>query len=202
MINRDKFFDGVRSGPFPGHLTTDQVRGMGELLDVWEEVANTEPWKSQHRPSWLWYPAVNLANVYRETGGLMVPVREGFAKTDAAARRAVRGRKYAVTVKGVMYYGRGRIQNTWFQNYEKLSKRFGVDLVSNPDLILTDSALDAQITVHGHLEGIWSGHKLSDYLEKNPPDLINSRRCVNILDHAAEIAATAKAFYNDLRAAA
>ena len=195
MIDRKIFFNGVRSGPYSGKLTTDQVRGLGELLDVWEKIGYKNPW----------YPAVNLANVYRETGGMMLPVREGFRKTDAAARSFVKrqGYKYSVVVNGHVYYGRGRIQNTWDYNYKALTKRFGFDFYNNPDAILDDSKRDAEITVIGHLEGLWSSgkHPLSKFLDKQPPDLINSRRGVNGLDHAGEIAGVAKQFYADLVAA-
>lgn len=195
MIDREAFFAGVRQGPFPGKLSADQVRGMTEMLDVWERVGFKN----------AWYPAVNLANVYRETGGLMVPVREGFAKTDEAARRHVarRGYKYAKVVNGHVYYGRGRIQNTWDYNYKALTKRFGFNFYDDPDAILTDSKRDAEITVMGHLEGLWTAgkHPLSRYLDSSPPDLLNSRRGVNGTDHAAEIAGVAKQFYADLIAA-
>lgn len=195
MIDRGLFFAGVRSGPFPGRLSDEQVRGMNELLDVWERVGYKN----------AWYPAVNLANVYRETGGMMVPVREGFAHDDAGARRSVThaGRAYAKVVNGHVYYGRGRVQNTWDYNYKALSKRFGYDFYNDPDAILTDSKRDAEITVMGHLEGLWTAgkHPLSQYLDQTPPDLIGSRHGVNGTDHAAEIAAVAKQFYADLRAA-
>lgn len=194
-IDRKVFFAGVRHGPFPGKLSADQVRGMSEMLDVWERVGFKNPW----------YPAVNLANVYRETGGMMVPVREGFAKTDAAARRHVarQNYKYAKVVNGHVYYGRGRIQNTWDYNYKALTKRFGYDFYNDPDAILTDSKRDAEITVLGHIEGLWSSgkHPLKRYLDQTPPDLFNSRRGVNGTDHAAEISGIAKQFYADLVAA-
>lgn len=194
-IDRELFFAGVRNGPFPGKLTAGQTRGMSELLDVWEAIGFKN----------AWYPAVNLANVYRETGGMMLPVREGFASSDAEARKVVAnaGRKYAKVINGHVYYGRGRIQNTWDYNYKALTKRFGFDFYNDPDAILTDSKRDAEITVKGHLEGLWSSgkHPLSKFLDKAPPDLLGSRRGVNGTDHAAEIAGVAKQFYADLKAA-
>lgn len=196
MIDRAKLFAGLRHGLFPGTLTAGQVRGIGELLDVWERVGFKN----------LWYPAVNLANVFRETGGMMVPVREGFCKSDADARRYVtrQGYKYAAEVNGHVYYGRGRIQNTWDFNYKALTKRFGFDFYNDPDAILTDSKRDAELTVIGHIEGLWTAgkHPLSRYLDQSPPDLIGSRRGVNGTDHAAEIAGYAKQIYADLIQAA
>lgn len=198
MIDRAKFFEAIRHSPFLGHLTDQQVQGMSDLLNVWERVG----WKS------AWYPAVNFANIYRETGGLMWPVREGFKKTDEEARQHVlmmfnRGiihSDYAAPSHGHSWFGRGRVQTTFYDNYVKVGKRFGIDCVNHPEVLL-DSAVDAEVAVVGHLEGIWTGHKLSDYLDRKPPDLINSRRCINGTDHAQEIAGVAKQFFADFTAA-
>jgi len=36
MIDRKKFFDGVRQQPFSGKLTKTNVEGMTAVLDEWE----------------------------------------------------------------------------------------------------------------------------------------------------------------------
>lgn len=210
-MDRKTFFAGVRRGPFPGKLTAEQVRGMSELLDVWERVGFKN----------AWYPAVNFANVYRETGGRMMPVietRNGSEKSNPSVETAIarlesswkRGRMpwvktpyWRKDAQGRSWLGRGRIQNTWEYNYKAITKRFGRDVHADPDILLNDSKFDAEVTVIGHIEGLWSNgkHPLSKYLDKNPPDLINSRRGVNGLDHAAEIAGVAKQFFSDLIAA-
>lgn len=35
-MNRSKFFDLIRNGPFPGSLTADQVAGTSAILDEWD----------------------------------------------------------------------------------------------------------------------------------------------------------------------
>lgn len=221
-IDRKVFFAGVRQGPFPGKLSADQVRGMNELLDVWENVGFKN----------AWYPAVNFANVYRETGGRMMPVietRRGDEDKNPSVDQAIsrlesswkRGKMpwvktayWRKDAQGRSWLGRGRIQWTWDYNYKAGQKRFGINIYDDPDILLRDSKLDAYMTVKGHLEGIWSSgkHPLSKYLDKLPiiikdSDVVankalrESRRGVNGLDHADEIASIAKQFYADLVAA-
>lgn len=186
------FYTYVRNSPFGGRLTQEQVNGTEQLLEAWRENGDGDNRKL----------AYILAGVFHETGGKMIPVREGFASSDAGARRAVKklfdqGRikvNYAASIEGVSYYGRGRIQNTWYRNYANLAERFGAPLVADPDLLLRDGALDAKVTVVGHLEGIWTGKKLGDYFNGNTSDPKGARRVVNGTDKSSLIATYYEAF--------
>lgn len=84
------------------------------------------------------------------------------------------------------YYGRGFVQLTWLKNYEIMSKRIGVDLVKYPDLAL-DTTNAAKIIITGMYEGLFTGKKLSDYINATKADYINARRIVNGIDKAALI---------------
>lgn len=198
MIDRAAFYASVRKSLFGGRLSQSQVDGMNDLLDAWDVSGFTDL-------RWLAYI---LGGVYAEVGKRMVPVREGFAATDAGARAAVAklyasgriSRNYALPVNGVSYYGRGRIQNTHYDNYLKLQNRFGYPFVKQPDLLL-ESKIDATVTVRGHAEGIWTGKKLGDYFTPTRSDWTNARRIVNGTDRAAEIAGYAKKFHEALVAA-
>lgn len=68
--------------------------------------------------------AYGLATARREVGAGMVPVREGFKKTDAEACAYVLRHyptKYGRPAGrwGHVYYGRGYVQLTWLKNYER-----------------------------------------------------------------------------------
>jgi len=77
------------------------------------------------------------------------------------------------------YYGRGFSQLTWKANYEKFQKRTGLPLVLNPDLVLNPE-VGAEILVDGMMNGLFSGVKLSRYIQPGkPPDFIRARRVVN-----------------------
>lgn len=86
------------------------------------------------------------------------------------------------------YYGRGFVQITWKDNYEKMGKLIGVDLVNNPDKAL-DPIYAAQIMVVGLMKGVFTGKKLSDYINGNTADFYNARRTVgNIMVNGKDTA--------------
>ena len=102
----------------------------------------------------------------------------------------------SVYLKGKKYYpfyGRGFVQLTWRDNYEKESKRLGLKLLTNPDLVL-DVKIAANIAVHGMIKGVFTGKKLSDYITANKTDFPNSRRIINGIDKMALIASYASLF--------
>jgi hypothetical protein len=71
--------------------------------------------------------AASIATTAIETAHTFLPVREAFWLSEAW--RAANLRYYE-------FYGRGLIQLTWRENYERLSPACGVDLVAEPDLAL------------------------------------------------------------------
>lgn len=196
-MNRVTFYSNLRKSKalFGTRLSQQQVDGMEGILDASEQVGDGQPETL----------AYALATAYHETGRRMVPVREGFAKTDAGARRAVnnlarkRGPRSAVAryaqpqpPHGHVYYGRGHVQLTWLDNYRASSKDAGVDLVANPDAML-DPVISARVLILGLIDGRWNGrgYGLHHYL---PEDPIEARRTVNLLDKAAQIAGYYRAF--------
>lgn len=198
-MNRSKFYEALRardSGLFGTSLSGAQVKGIDGIIDAFNAVGDG-------KPDTLAYA---LATAYHETGRRMVPVREGFATTDAGARRAVgalakrRGPQSAVAryaqpqpPHGHVYYGRGHVQLTWKENYQRSSKDAGTDLVRNPDAML-DPVISARVLILGLLDGRWNGQRkgLRYYLDAGDP--VRARRTVNVLDKAREIAAYHNAF--------
>lgn len=97
-----------------------------------------------------------------------------------------------------LYYGRGETQNTWFTNYEKLSKVFGVDFLRNPDLLLTQE-WSTKVTLYSMKTGLYTGKKLSDYIYQSKKDYVGARRIINGTDKAQLIAGYAEMFEKALR---
>ena len=95
------------------------------------------------------------------------------------------------------YYGRGYVQLTWKNNYEKYSGLLGIDLVGTPDLAL-EPGVAAFVLVHGFKTGTFTGRKISDYISADKTDFVNARRCINGLDKAYEIARLAEKFMTQL----
>lgn len=154
------FFDAVRKSLFGGRLTAEQVDGLSRIVRAGMGYKLSRP-----------DLAYVLATVHHETGRRMQPLREGFVKTDASARRAVAN----LFAKGIIrtnyalpdgpykqsYYGRGLVQITWLTNYEKFAKRLGIDLVRNPDLAL-EWEHSLAILFIGMQEGMFTKYSLDE----------------------------------------
>lgn len=207
-LNRQVFFSRVRHGPFPGKLTQSQVEGMNHLLDTWEQMGTEDP---RHL-------AYTLATDFHETGARMQPVREGFARSDAGARQAVnklaarRGPDSAVAKyakphpeTGHVYYGRGDVQLTWYDNYVKMGRILGLPLAQKPDMVL-DPKVSKMILVEGMLNGAskdgdFTGKALEDYFNDESDDPVNARQIVNGTDKALLIASYHDEFLEAIEAA-
>lgn len=197
-IDRKVFFAYAKKSPFGNRLSQEQVDGMEEILAHWEGHPNNAD---------IRHLAYMLATVFHETGGKMIPVREGFGKNDSEARKRVAGRAYAVedpkTKK--MYYGRGLVQITWKRNYAVLSELVGCDLVSNPDLAL-DKKIAVDILFEGMMRGTsskgdFTGKSLEDYFNDTKDDPVSARKIINGKDKAELIASYHRAFLDSIKAA-
>ena len=163
-----EFFDVVRV-KF-GALSQKQVEGFNVLLDF------TSNLPIRHR-------AYILATAWHETARTMQPLRE-YGKGQ--------GKKYGVPdpITGQIYYGRGYVQLTWKDNYEKACKRLkqldlisaSLDFVKDPDLVMR-TAIAAHIIVIGMKEGWFTDKKLSDFYAYE-----DMRKIVNGTDKAKTIA--------------
>ena len=207
-MNRREYFDYLRKNPvvFGSTLSQEAVTGIEGILDAMIAVGDG-------RSKTLAYA---LATAYHETGQKMVPVREGFAKTDEAAVKAVallaskRGASSAPArygkpdgPYGKCYYGRGHVQLTWRDNYRQCSKDAGVDLEKDPDAML-DPVISARILIRGLIDGRWNknGRGIAFYLPDNGPDnLVDARRTVNLTDQWAAIGQYYTAFLRAIDAA-
>lgn len=197
-MDRVKLFAALRSrgsGVFGTSLSQGQVDGIEAILDSC----------ARNRVRDVHHVSNILAQVYRETGGRMSPVRETFATSDTQAIQRLESAWKAGQLKWVKTpywrdgaFGRGPIQITHWSMYEKMGKRLGVPLRQNPGLAL-DPKIGADIAVVGMSEGMFTGKKLSDYrfpAALDAPVEDNPRRIVNGNDGSdAEVARFHRAFY-------
>jgi putative chitinase len=98
---------------------------------------------------------------------------------------------------GQIYYGRGYVQLTWKENYERFSRELDIDLVNNPSLALQYD-IAADILVIGMKKGLFTGKKLNDYINDEKTDFEGARWIVNRQDRASDIAQYAIAWYDKL----
>jgi hypothetical protein len=155
-IDRKRFFDNFPKKSLDNKPLTDpRKEGFNAIFDSWEK-----------RGAGLDVGglAYAFATAWHETGALMQPVREGFAKTDAGAVAAVTAfcakkgiKNYAARqANGKSYYGRGYVQLTFADNYTKMGKTlgFGTELFDDPDKVL-DPEIGADILVAGMIGGLF-----------------------------------------------
>ena len=185
-LNRAVFFDNVR-GLFQGRLNQSQVDGLNALLDAVNGCRINEA-------------AYMLATAYHETARTMQPIEEyGKGRGRDYGKRLKMSRKpYSDTLP--LYYGRGYVQLTWYENYDKAGRLLGIDLLNKPELAL-DAAIAAKIMREGMIEGWFTGKKLNDYVGLRTADYVGARRIINGTDKANLIAGYAVAFELALRKA-
>lgn len=181
-MDRGKFFAAVRSDPFGGRLTQVQVEGCEAIFDACDRGGVTDP---RHQ-------ANILAQVHHETGGQMEPVKEtvfAWSKDRHPSDAEVIRRLDAAWAKGQLtwvktpywrdgWFGRGLIQITFRDNYDKLGKAIGVDLVGSRERAL-ELRTSADIAVVGMRDGLFTGKKLADYFNASRDDPAAARAIVN-----------------------
>jgi hypothetical protein len=170
-MNDHAFFDIVRHSVFGGALTPNQVEGLNKILDYRDEK----------------YPAITeaqfayiLATAFWESARTMQPI------TELGTERYLRAKPY------YPWIGRGLVQVTWDYNYKKFGALHPEDMLKWPQ------ALDALF--RGMLDGMFTAHKLSEFVNAEKADFFHARKVVNGLDKAAVISTIALCFWKALQA--
>ncbi|MBK8200636.1 MAG: hypothetical protein IPK75_20055 [Acidobacteria bacterium] len=191
-MDRKTFFDGYR-GAF-GKLNQSQVDGIETLLGFIEA----------DDPSDIRNVAYLLATTKHECADTWEPIEERGPQKyfDKYGYNTTIGRTLGNTQPGdgYLYRGRGYVQLTGRRNYTIFGDLLGIDLVGNPYLAKDPKTAFAIMAV-GMARGLFTGKKLSDYINAGGTDYINARRVVNGLDKAQLIADYAGAFEKVIRAA-
>lgn len=189
-INTDKFCASyISANP---DMSSQAQEGFAALVSA----LATDPDLSDVR-----WAAYMLATVKHECADRWHPIEE-FGKGA--------GRPYGVETQvqdanGVTYtntyYGRGYVQLTWKLNYDKVGQAIGL---GNSLVLHPEHALEPQtaytIMSYGMRTGIFTGKKLSDYIQDQQCDYFNARRTINGLDRADLIQGYATQFENLLKA--
>lgn len=180
-MNKAKFYDCIRENIFKS-LTQAQVESIEAILNECVNIIDNR---------WVAYI---FGTTYHETAYRMVPVEEiGKGKNKQYGKKVKQnGEPYEYPDK--IYYGRGFVQLTWYENYERMGNILNIPLLEQPELAL-NSEISAKILVEGMTRGLFTGKKLSNYFNSTKEDWINARRIVNGLDRATTIASYSKRFF-------
>lgn len=196
-MNRALFFATLRKH-FGGKFSAPQVAGIEALLDEGRDLP-------------LHHMANVLAQVRRETGGHMAPIKETVMpghKDKNPSDETVKARLEKAYKAGKLpwvktpywrdgWFGRGQLQVTHERNYRK----FGI---TDPNKML-DMATSARVAVEGMVRGLFTGKRLADFdfpAALDDPPGMNPRRIVNGKDDSdAEVAKFHRQFASALEAA-
>lgn len=173
-----RFYDAIRP-MFGAELSTKEFQGIDAVLKAF----NTYP---------IEYAAYALATVYHETAKTMQPIEEygRGARYDYGKKLKMSRKPY--TTPNKLYYGRGFVQLTWYENYANMTAAarkagYNWDMLNNPELLL-NVYVSAFVMKYGMLNGSFTGKKLSDYFAEGKEQPINARRIINGTDKADLIA--------------
>jgi len=160
-----------------GKLSQAQVDGINFLVSVLEE----------HQELSLAQAAYILATAWHETAKTMQPVIEYGSE------------KYLKSKQYYPYIGYGYVQLTWLSNYKRMGDYLKIDLVKNPKLAL-QADIAARVMIVGMKKGMFTGKRLSDYINQHKKDYVGARYIVNGTDKAELIAGYAEIFEKALEA--
>lgn len=180
ILNRKETYNGIRK-EF-GKLAIKQVQGFEVIFNEWEKSGYSDL-------RWLAYM---LATAWHETAQTMQPIAEyGKGKNRPYGKRIKHsGRPYTDQI--AIYYGRGYVQLTWYENYELMGRLLGINLLEYPTL-----AMKPEIAVKIMFEGMtrgssnvgdFTGKCLEMYFNDKTNDPKGARRIINGTDRADLIA--------------
>ena len=159
-----------------GKLTQEQVEGINFLVSAFDADKD------------ITYPqaAYMLATAWHETATKMQPVIEYGSE------------QYLKSKPYYPYIGYGYVQLTWPANYKRMGDYLKIDLLSNPKLALQPD-IAIKIMIAGMKNGMFTGKKLSDYINATTKNYLSARRIINGTDQAQKIADYAVTFEKALR---
>jgi hypothetical protein len=135
----------------------------------------------------------------------MQPIEEWGKGRGKSYGRKIKQNGQIYTWPDQIYYGRGDVQLTWYENYEQMGKIMGIPLLEKPDLAL-DPDISAQILVEGMIlgksrRGDFTGYSLENFFNPQRDDPFGARRIINGLDSAHTIAGYHHKFLEAIRKA-
>jgi len=162
-IDRAVFYARLRASKLLGPTISDvEFAGLQGILAAWEE---------QGWPADLRFVAYTMATAWHE------------ARLNAGIREIGKGAGYSYGKPagpyGLIYYGRGPSQLTWYDNYVKFGRLLSLDLARNPDLALVPE-IGAAILIIGSRDGLFrAGKTLAKFFNERTDNPVGARDIIN-----------------------
>jgi hypothetical protein len=140
MSGTKHLYDTIRP-MFGGHLLQSQIDGIETILTAITAAGITD----NHKTAYM------LATVFHECAKKMQPIAEfgkgaGHDYGKKLKMGTGPGHRVPYTTPDKLYYGRGYVQLTWYENYQSMAHLLHVELLENPELAL-DPAIAANIMI-------------------------------------------------------
>lgn len=137
-----------------------------------------------------------LATAYHESK--FIPCEEIGKGTNKPYGKKIKYNRKPYTSPNKIYYGRGFVQLTWYELYERFGTLLEIDLLNNPELALQPK-IASEILVLGMVKGLFTGVKLITFINKNSLNFYGARKIINGLDRADLVKDYANKFYNIIK---
>lgn len=177
-MNKNIFFQDIQKSLFNGRLNNSQKRGIDNKLTAFDiyDIVDVR------------WQAYMLATCYHETARAMQPIEEIGKGAGRPYGKKIKHNRTVYVHPDKLYFGRGDVQLTWYDNYERMGKLLNLPLLKYPELAL-EPDISARIMTEGMTKGIsnrgdFTGVSLEEYFNNHKEDPINARRIINGLDQA------------------
>ena len=177
-METDKFFNEINKNLFKGSLSNRQKQGINYKLKAFDKHDNTDDrWR-----------AYMLATSYHETARTMQPIEESGKGAGKPYGQKYKYNRTIYVEPNRLFYGRGDVQLTWFENYEMMGRLLNLPLLNEPELALVPE-ISASIMIEGMTRGRsnrgdFTGVSLENFFNANREDPFNARKIINGLDCA------------------
>jgi len=177
-INTTTFKNEVKTSIFGGVLLDSPRDGLDALIA--EQAAH--------------WPDINLnalayiiATAHFETGGRFVPSAEIGQGAGKLYGHYLKRSAVVYSDSTQLFYGRGLVLLAWYENYVLAGAAAGVDLLENPDAMLT-LPVAACALFHGMTEGWYTGATLAQHFDGDAADWLGARDIIRREDRAQLVA--------------
>ncbi|EOL9002362.1 hypothetical protein ACM915_000055 [Cronobacter turicensis] len=195
----------------PGTPALSQT-SQKNLRKILESINNFYPEHSEYKPN-LYSISYMLATTRHET--YYFPTGEYFSEQPEvgginyfnkydpflAATTSLKDRAIAngntQQGDGYKYRGRGCVHLTWKNNYQKAMDNFGTDYVGQPELA-SDLKYAVPLMIWDMEDGVFTGKKLSSYINSDKIDYEGARNIINGSDQKTLIASYVLKFQKNL----
>jgi len=188
MVDKQFFYKTAREQGLLNKLNQKQIDSIDAIINYWDGAGYTDL-------RWLAYI---LATTKHETANTMLPIEEYGKGKGRSYGKKIKHSGIKYTIPDKLYFGRGYVQLTWYENYDLIGRLLGIDLLGNPEFAL-DVKVATKILFEGMTKGAssfgdFTGRCLEMYFTSKVEDWEGARKIINGTDKKELIAGYGRKF--------